>query len=287
MANMTEILRGEPLQAARLFVTTPERVTRRLRVDRLTRGLVTLGGVAIIASILAILFVIAAEVYPLLKKPTATLVGTIAASTGSPPLAVGVDEYREIAYLVTASGLQFVSVKDGASLTTSPLAGLKGGTVVGTSPPGRGPFALGLSDGRVIPAEVKFSVSFPEGRRRVDAELVAGDPLSADPQKHPITRLAHVSDKAGPITAAAVGPKELVLLTVKETKALIGPSTKEASSQRLSLPIEGEITELALDGRGEDLFVGTSSGQVIRVDLREPGDPKVAGAVAATRRPGG
>jgi hypothetical protein len=42
--------------------------------------------VAIIASILAILFVIAAEVYPLLKKPTATLVGTIAASTGSPRL---------------------------------------------------------------------------------------------------------------------------------------------------------------------------------------------------------
>jgi len=286
MANTTEILTGEPLQAARLFQTTPERVTRRLRVDRLTRRLVTLGGVAIIASILAILFVIAAEVYPLLKKPTATLVGTIAASTDSPTLAVGVDEYREIAYLVTASGVQFVSVKDGASLTTSPLAGLSGATVVATSPPTRGPFALGLSDGRVIPAEVKFSVSFPEGRRKVDAELAVGDPLSADPQKHPIRRLAHVSAPAGPITVAAVGPNEIALLTVKETKALIGPSTKEESSQRLSLPIEGEISGLALDGRGEDLFVGTSSGQVIRVDLREPGDPKVAGAVAATSRPG-
>ena len=93
MADDTGVLTaGEPRQAARLFETTPERVTRRLRVDRLTRRLVTLGGAAIIASILAILFVIAAEVYPLLKKPTATLVGTIAASTGSPPLAVGVDE---------------------------------------------------------------------------------------------------------------------------------------------------------------------------------------------------
>jgi phosphate transport system permease protein len=200
---------GEPLEAARRLVTTPERVTRRLRVDRLTRRLVTLGGVAIIGSILAILFVIAAEVYPLLKKPTATLVGTVAASTGSPPLAVGVDEYREIAYLVTASGVQFVSVKDGASLPTSPLGGLKGAAVVGTSPPRRGPFALGLSDGRVIPAEVKFSASFPEGRRRVDAELVVGDPLLADPVKQPITRLARVVAPAGPITAAAVGPKEL------------------------------------------------------------------------------
>jgi len=286
MANMTEILTGEPLQAARRFSATGERVTRRVRVDRLTRRLVTLGGVAIIASILAILFVIAAEVYPLLKKPTATLVGTIAASTGSPPLAVGVDEYREIAYLVTASGVQFVSVKDGAPVAPAPLPGLDGARVVSASPLGRGPFALGLSDGRVIPAEVKFSASFPEGRRRVDAELVVGDPLLADPDKQPITRLARVVAPAGPITAAAVGPKELVLLTVKETKALIGPSTKEESRQRLSLPIEGEITELALDGRGEDLFVGASSGQLIRVDLREPGDPKIAGTVAATTRPG-
>jgi phosphate transport system permease protein len=138
----------------------------------------------------------------------------------------------------------------------------------------------------VIPAEVKFSASFPEGRRRVDAELVVGDPLIADPDKQPITRLARVVAPAGPITAAAVGPKELVLLTVKETKALIGPSTKEESSQRLSLPIEGVITGLALDGRGEDLFVGASSGQLIRVDLREPSDPKIAGTVAATIRPG-
>ncbi len=280
------MLTGGPLQAARPFQATPERVTRRLRVDRMIRRLVTLGGVAIIASILAILFVIAAEVYPLLKRPTATLVGTIAASTGSPPLAVGVDEYREIAYLVSASGVQFVSMRDGAPLQSTPLPGLHGARVVSASPLRRGLFAFGLSDGRVIPAEVKFSVSFPEGRRRVDAELVVGDPLLADPQKHPITRLAHVSAQAGPITAAAVGPKELVLLTVKETKALIGPSTKEEASQRLSLPIEGEITGLALDGRGEDLFVGTSSGQLIRVDLREPGDPKIAGAVAATRRPG-
>ena len=287
MADSAKVLAtGEPRGVARLLSVAGERVTRRIRVDRLARRLVTLGGVAIIFSILAIFFVIAGEVYPLLKKPTAILVGTVAARPDSAPLAVGVDEYREIAYLVTAAGVQFISVKDGAPIAPSPLAGLKGATVVGTSPPRRGPFALGLSDGRVIPAEVKFSVSFPEGGRRVDPELVVGDPITADPGKRPITRLAHVVTPAGPITAAAVGAKEIALLTVKETKALIGPSTKEASSQRLSLPIEGEIATLSLDGRGEDLFVGASSGQILRVDLRDPGDPKVAGAVAATTRPG-
>jgi phosphate transport system permease protein len=286
VVNTTEILTGEPLQAARLFKTTPERVTRRLRVDRLTRRLVTLGGVAIIASILAILFVIGAEVYPLLKKPTATLVGTIAASTGSPPLAVGVDEYREIAYLVTASGVQFASMRDGAPLQSTPLPGLDRARIVSASPLRRGLFALGLSDGRVIPAEVRFAVSFPEGRRRVDHDLLVGEPFAPGPDRHPIRNLDYIAGPSGPIAAVAVGPKEFILVAVMETKALIGPSTKEQTRQRLSLPVEGEITGLALDGRGEDLFVGTSSGQLIRVDLREPSDPKIAGAVAATRQPG-
>ena len=286
-ANTTETLTaGGPLEAARLFQTTPERVTRRLRVDRLTRRLVTLGGVAIIASILAILFVIAAEVYPLLEKPTATLVGTIPASTGSPPLAVGVDEYREIAYLVTASGVQLASLRGGAPLQSTALPGLDSARVVSASPLRQGQFALGLSDGRVIPAEVKFSVSFPEGTRRVDHELLVGDPIAPGPARHPIGYLDYIVGPGGPIVAAAIGSKDLVLVAVKETKALIGPSTKEESRVRLSLPVEGEITGLALDGRGEDLFVGTSSGQLIRVDLRGPSDPKVAGIVAATRRPG-
>ena len=48
---------------------------RRIFVDRLVGRLVTLGGVIIIASILAILLVIVAGVYPLFKKATAEIIG--------------------------------------------------------------------------------------------------------------------------------------------------------------------------------------------------------------------
>ncbi|MDE2058170.1 MAG: ABC transporter permease subunit [candidate division NC10 bacterium] len=261
-------------------------IARRLLLDRLARWVVTLGGAAIIVSILAILFVIVAEVYPLFRKPTAALLGVLTTRLDSAPLAVGVDEYREIVYVVTASGVHFTSVKDGTSLASNQLHGLHGATVVGTSSMGRGPFALGLSDGRAIPAEVRFSVTFPEGRRRIEVELEAGDQIAVDPERHPLVRLAYASTPNGPMIAAAVGPKAIVLVTVKETKALIGPSTKEESHQRLTLPVEGEIAQLILDGRGENLFAGTSSGQIIRVDLRNPSDPKVAGITAATIRPG-
>ena len=61
--------------------------------------------------------------------------------------------------------------------------------------------------------------------------------------------------------------------TTVEKKALIGPSTREESRQTLKLEIDGEVTKLALDGRAEDLFIGTSRGQVVRYDLRDPANP--------------
>ena len=40
---------------------------------------------------------------------------------------------------------------------------------------------------------------------------------------------------------------------------------------------DGEVTALALDGRGEDLFVGTSRGELLRYDLRDRSSPRAGG----------
>jgi phosphate transport system permease protein len=257
---------------------------RRLFVDRLASRLVTLGGITIIASILAILLVIVAEVYPLFKKPTATAERTITAALDSAPMALGIDEYWQVVYLVTASGLQFVSAIDGRPVMTVQLPDLHDAHVVSSSALGRGAFALGLSDGRVIPAEVRITVSYPDGQRRVTPEFVTSRPLLAAAEGGPVRQLAYVTPPGGATLAAAIAPQELLIITMKERKALIGPSTQQESRQRLSLPITGEITALVLDGRGEDLFIGTSSGQVARVDVRDVNAPKVVEVVQATER---
>jgi phosphate transport system permease protein len=277
---------GEPTAPARLLGHSRARVSHRLRIDRLTRRFVTLGGLAIIMAILAIFFVIAAEVYPLLKPPTATPLGTISTQVESTPLTVGVEEYREVAFLVTASGVHFFAVQDGRPLAAPTLPGLDGAQVVGTSSTGGGRFALGLSDGRILPIEVQFIVSYPEGERQITPQLVVGDALVADAGGHTIEHIAYSVTPTGPIAAAALGPSDLVLLAIRERRALIGPSAKEELRRTMALPIAGEISALALDDRGEDLFVGTSSGQVMRVNLRHPSEPMVADTVAATSRRG-
>ena len=46
------------------------------------------------------------------------------------------------------------------------------------------------------------------------------------------------------------------------------------------------MTALALDGRAEDLFVGTSTGQVLHYDMRDRQNPKLAEGTTVSTRPG-
>ena len=69
MAINADALPGRPLTVSRA------RTARRILLDRWASRLVVLGGIVIIASILAILFVILAEVWPLFRAPQAELVG--------------------------------------------------------------------------------------------------------------------------------------------------------------------------------------------------------------------
>jgi phosphate transport system permease protein len=197
------------------------------------------------------------------------------------PLAIGSDEYREIAFLVNDRGIRFVHLRDGRPID-GPGLPLGTATVVATTPVGRGPFALGLSDGRVLPVEVRFTATHAEGRRRIVPEVVAGEPIPLDTGGRAIRRLVYAVTKDGPVVAVQIGPRDVVLASIRERRALIGPSTREGIQQGLAMPVDGEITGLALDGRGEELFVGTSRGQLLDVNLREPTAPKPGVPVAAT-----
>jgi phosphate transport system permease protein len=278
---------GGPDAPARPLIVSGARTRRRIRLDGLVSRLVVVGGIIVIVAILAILLVIVAEVYPLFTPPSATLAGSLSPAAGSvtwdPPSAeaLGVDEYRELAFIVDRQGaLRMRSLRDGRELTPVPVPELGGATVSVVAPAGPGRYVIGTGDGRVIPLEMKFEVTFPDGSRRVTPEPVFGEATSLDPERRrPLQALAHAgAAEGGPVTVAQLGPTELVIETVVEKKALIGPSRKEASRASLPIELDGEVTRLILDGRGEDLFVGTSAGQIIRYDLRDRAAPRQAEA---------
>jgi len=282
-----EVSRPGRFRAAPPTALPPGRLARRRAfADRLARRLVTLGGTLIIAAILAIFVVIVTQVMPLFRSPQATAARSVTVAGGETILAVGVDEHREVVYLVTPSGVRFVSAEDGSTLAMARPEGLGRARITAASALGRGQFGLGLSDGRIIPAEVRFDVSFSLGRRRVDARLVANPPIVADETGRQISRLAFAATPKGPLTAVVSGPRELTIIGVAERKALVGAATREQTRRRLVLPVAGAITQLAADSRGDHVYVGTSTGQVASVAVAEPASPSVEGVVAASSEPG-
>ena len=288
MAVNVEAVGGGGPNAARPLVVSRARTARRILADRVASRVVVMGGLVIIASILAILFVITAEIYPLFKRPTATRLHVVSVgSAPAPGASVGVDEYREIAYAVRSAGtLRFVPLRGQGEYPAVPIAGLDAATVTTVADLGRGRHLVGTSDGRAIPMEVKFDVQFEDGRRMLTPRHDFGAPIVLDPERRrPVLRLVSAAPDSGPVTVAQLGPSELVVQTVVERKALIGETRREESLQALTVD-DGEITALQLDGRSEDLFVGTAGGRLIRHDLRDRAQPARADAVDVSAVPG-
>jgi phosphate transport system permease protein len=261
-------------------------------MDRWASRLVVSGGIVIIASILTILFVIAAEVYPLFKPPSAEFLGTRApaAAVGAPATgaSAGIDEYREVAYTIDAGGvLELIGLTGQRGPAAVPIPGLDGARVSVVAALGKGRHLIGTSDGRAIPLDMRFEVAFNNGKRAVTPAPAFGTASVLDPeQKRPLLRLAGAEPAGGPLTVAQIGPTTLAVLTVLERKALVGGSRREETLGTVEVPTGGEITALALDGRAEDLFVATSTGEVLHYDVRDRRMARPAEAVAVASKPG-
>jgi phosphate transport system permease protein len=246
----------------RVFST---RFARRTFFDRAARHVVTFGGVIIIGTILAILLVIVGEVYPLLRPAVARPHAPLSAPLDGPALAIETDEYRATAGVVTRSGVRFVSLTGASIVGNGELAQIGAAKVTAVSPSGTRSIALGLSDGRVLPIEIGFH---DRGEpRRVDGEVRPLTPLSIDLNGHPIEVLAHAAREDGSVTAAVVDATKLVIVRSKEETSLLGETKRQETRSSLDLGTEGGASAMAIDGRGDNLFIGTSNGEVVRAEL--------------------
>src|SRR5262249_11405391 len=177
-------------------------------------GGVVRGGMVIIASILAILGVIVGEVWPLFRPPWAERLTQ--ETTGAAPArgeAIGVDEYRQIAYTITESGtLQFTSLGSTGTQPAITVSGLNSARITAVAHGGAAGRVLGTADGRIVPLEVRFKVDFKDGRRVLSPEHEFGPPVVLDPEKkRAIVGLAAAVTASGPVVVAQVGPTDLVV----------------------------------------------------------------------------
>ena len=241
--------------------------------DRVAKRVVTFGGMTIIASILSILIVIVAQVYPLFRAPAISAPVSISLVDAA-PLRIGSDEYREIAYQVGARGISFHALADGAPIAADGEIALNGAVVVSVSHGVGSRFALGLSDGKVLPVGVSFDVDYHDGKRVSTPLLRAGEPLQVLPEGQPLREMAYAVTPDGAIIAAVAGPRQLKLVVIEETVSLMGDVTRDSREFTVEVPGDGRVTALAIDERGDNIFVGTTAGETLRLDAMDRAAPQ-------------
>lgn len=157
---------------------------------------------------------------------------------------------------------------------------------------------LGTNDGKILTAFITFSESFNSEKRMITPEILREETLQIDEKEQEIKHIASKSDDSTVTTVASTIDDRLLLEYTEERKTLFGTGEKtefrkditglvnqsqsnimfESPGSRSNL-IKPEnkvgITSLALDSFMENLYVGTSFGEIFHINIRDKENPFV------------
>jgi phosphate transport system permease protein len=242
------------------------RIRRLKRIDRAAVGVITFGGIAIIAAVMGILVFIAAEAVPLFRGARIAPAGGVPIETALTPAsaslrAVGVDEYRRYLYTVEPVGqVAFHRYDTGAVSQRLPIPGIEGATVISSSRSLSGSYlAAGTSDGRVALAQVRFTPKF-EGQRLADLGITLRDRgvVRVDPAGRAVRQVSYEEQEGQKFLAAVLGDAEI---SYWHTDA----EGQEQPLSRLAVGPGQRVTQVRV-GRGGTVIAATDAGTVYHWD---------------------
>jgi len=257
---------------------------RRQLADKAAGWIVGAGGLATIASILAILVFIALEVFPLWLAPSVRLLSTVTPAAADALMGSTTDEYRQIVYGVTTSGsVRFLDLHDGRVLQEIAIDAMSG-RQVSQVVRGGDQFMVSTADGEIIALQIRFD-STREGSQRVRTpgvtilgrwNILEGAPLS----KLATSRFG----EAGVTLVAAPASGAAVVFAISQTTNLFGDVQRSETRRDLPLRSPSRVTALAVTTNGRRAFVGTADGWVHYWDLSNKQEPLLVDAVQGAER---
>ncbi len=266
--------------------------TWRRWADRGAAGVITLGGWATILSIFGIFAYLFIEVVPLFyaaswTQATSVQIDTFDEASRKPEnVAVGIDEYMEVGYVLRKGDISFYAFPAGTPMHLKSVPNFESGeiTALVRSPGKDHIYGLGTVTGRVIPVYVDFRITFEDDVRNIQPVVTSGAPIVAVPTAEPITRLAYRETDSGTIAAALTESGRLFLTKMQESEAE-GLFAFETEAELLQAEVTEEGVEalsvLLLDDLGETLLGGTKDGRLLYWDIRDIQSPRLMGMYSA------
>jgi phosphate transport system permease protein len=261
-------------------------IKKSKRRDRIARWVITLGGVTIIASVLAILLLIVGVLLPLFRAPRShQVVNTPLPSEVSAKDVVGLGveldsgQQRSLtAHILSRDGVfTFVDLNGQprvvGSQRATPPEGSAAKKIRAAERFGGAKYSLLWSDGSVSLAEAVPTPKFDsEGRRSLAyaVEIRAG--VAATDKTEPVAALIRRSEE-GHVTRVALFPDNRLSIVRQsvETAGLFGESQTKTHEAKIHDGLPGRITAITMDTGGTTLYAGTDNGCLLRWDLDDEG----------------
>ncbi|MBU4176318.1 MAG: ABC transporter permease, partial [Proteobacteria bacterium] len=241
------------------------------RQDRFATRAITVGGLLVIASVIAILVLIVRVTLPLFQPAGAEISHRLTVKSGTAPvLAVGMDDTQEVGFTLDTTGLfSFYDLASGKPFFTVPASTRKA-TVQSVESNKNNVFALLWEDNSVTVSQVDFRLLYDDsGLRTVQPEISQlGD---YPPRSYPApVKSMMVRSHEGRLTQVALlADNRFQIDHEVATTNILGDEKKEAFSFLLNEELPGPITAFTLDEQGSALFAGTGAGSLLRWDLGE------------------
>lgn len=266
----------------------PKLIARARRRDTVARYFITIGGVAIIVTVVGILLLILGVAMPLFASTSAERRAESIETNLAPDdiLAIGVGDYGQIAYVITAGGeAVFFNIGDGSERDrVSLLPEEPPATLVEVQTWGNIFHALVWSDGRVSFTEVSIRTRFDEeGNRSVIHSVEPGKTLPAPDAGAALKTVARSTEEGGATRVDLLEDGQIRVVKTEVTLDLFQNETVEESSGTANVPRGTSVTEILIDQEGRFLYAGTEAGRVLRWDISDPESVELLDDVAAVK----
>ncbi len=259
------------------------RTHRKLRawLDRVAGGVVWVGGIATIVSILGIFVYLLIEVAPLFLAPESqsqnTFLANRAGQDSQTDVVVGIDQYQEVAYVIHDGQVKFYQVADGTLIPyESPKQHTDSQVVAVARSHGRDhQFVLATDDGRAIPIDIQLTPTFLDDVRTIIPTLRVGEPIVIDPAQGSIAQVAYQTTDEGMVVVALSQSGQLWLTKSGEHEEFSLSDEPTETQVMLTNYQVKEVTTLHLDGLGETLMLGTTDGRLIQWTVQDSSEPEL------------
>lgn len=252
------------------------------RHDRIATRVITVGGLLVIASVIAILLLIVKVTLPLFMPAQANIVQTIAApaAQASSVLAAGVDNQQEVGFSLNNQGLfTFYDLAHGTVITT--LAASDTPRPVRSIARHDDSFTLLWQDGGITLCRVVFALVYGEnGERTVVPELDGRRELPPETlPSAPLMVAARVADdNLTKVTLLADNRFSVSRQTT--SRDLFDNETTETTAFLIEEELPGTITTFTLNRQGSALYAGTDNGSLLRWEVGDNAATRTDNVVA-------